>query len=246
MLPVIRIGPAAMQADTLALIVALWLGAFIAEREFKRRGMRCDDAWSIIAIAVSATFIAARLAYVAQNFSSYATDWLQIFAPTPGTLLLPIGALMGGITTLIYIQSREIPVARVADGIAPGALTALIVIAFGQLLSGNGFGTPSDLPWAIVVWGALRHPVQMYDALALWLGLMIVWRARCTRAGMSASIAIAWASASRVIVDGWRADADFLPGGYRASQVIALGVLLGALWLIARNDGTRTIADERG
>ena len=241
MLPVIRIGPAAMQTSALALIAALWFGAFVAEREFKRRGLRGDDAWNSIAIGVAITLISARLVYVAQNLDAYADAWIEIFAPTPGTLALEFGAVFGVLATLGYLQHRRLDLKRVADALAPSALVAFAIIAIGQFLSGDAFGTPSDLPWSIELWGAARHPVQLYDALAALIGLAIVRRAP---AGLIAWTALAWYSAARVFVDGFRADAAFLPGGYRTSQVIALAILLIALALIARK-GESNVQDNQ-
>ncbi|CAG0947761.1 Phosphatidylglycerol--prolipoprotein diacylglyceryl transferase [Anaerolineae bacterium] len=231
MLPVIRIGPAAMQSSALALIAALWLGAFVAEREFKRRGLRGDDAWNSVAIAVAVTLVTARLVYVAQNLDTYADAWIEIFAPVPGTLALEFGAVFGILAILGYFQHRRLDFKRVADALAPGALVACAIIAIGQFLSGDAFGTPAELPWSIVLWGAARHPVQLYDAFAALIGLAIIRRAR---AGLIALTALAWYSAARLFVDGFRADAAFLPGGYRTSQVIALAILLIALALVAR------------
>jgi phosphatidylglycerol:prolipoprotein diacylglycerol transferase len=231
MLPVIRIGPAAMQSSALALIAALWFGAFVAEREFKRRGLRGEDAWNSIAIGVAVTLVSARLIYVAQNLDAYTDAWIEIFAPTPGTLALEFGAVFGILAMLGYLQHRRLEFSRVADAFAPGALVALAIVAVGQFLNGDAYGAPSDLPWSVVLWGASRHPVQLYDALAALAGLAIIRRAR---AGLIALTAMAWYSASRVFIDGFRVDAALLPGGYRTSQVIALVILLSALALIAR------------
>ncbi|MBI5305788.1 MAG: prolipoprotein diacylglyceryl transferase [Chloroflexi bacterium] len=234
MLPVVHIGPAALQTSTLALIVALWLGAYLAEREFHRRGLRGDDAWSIVALGVAVTILVARLAYIAQNFSAYAEDWLQVFSLTPGTLDVPIGVLAGGIAVIAYLQRRRLALASVADGFVLGALVALAILALGQFLAGDGFGMPTDLPWAVPMWGVARHPVQVYELIGIGIGFYIFARWQPARGGTRALIALAWYSAMRVFVDGFRADAAFLPGGYRASQVIALLVLLGALWLVLR------------
>lgn len=236
MFPVIRIGPAAIQSSALALIVALWLSAYAAERECKRRGLSGEDAWNVIALAVAVTVLVARLAYVVQNFSAYANDVLQIFAPTPGTLSLGFGATFGLVAAIAYMQRRKIPVARFLDALAPGALIALAIVAFGQFLSGDAYGAPTNLPWAISLWGESRHPVQLYDAFAALIGFMVVRRVRAqlSRDGLVALSAMVWYSAVRLFVDAFRSDTMLLPGGYRATQVIALFVLLIALRIMAQ------------
>ncbi len=236
MYPVIQIGPATIQSSLLALIAALWLGATLAERECARRGLSGDDAWNLIILAAVATIIAARLIYVAQNLTAYADDWRQVFSPTPGTLALRYGAVFGLVAAYAYLQRRRIPPARFADALAPGALIALAIFALGQFLSGDAYGAPSDLPWAIPLYGEPRHPAQLYDAFAALLGFAIVWRAarRQSADGSIALFTIAWYSAARVLIDAFRGDGAVLPGGYRTSQIIALGVLIGALWGLSR------------
>ena len=36
----------------------------------------------------------------------------------------------------------------------------------GLLLSGEAFGAPTSLPWGVPLFGAVRHPTQIYLALA--------------------------------------------------------------------------------
>lgn len=236
MYPVIHIGPAVIQSTVLALITALWLGAYVAERECKRRRLNAEDVWNVVGTAAVATVIAARLIYVLQNFSAYASDPLQIFSPAPGTLSLGFGAIFGLMAAYAYIQRHGIPLALFFDALAPGALIAMAVFAIGQLLGGDAYGTPSNLPWSVFLWGEWRHPVQLYDALAALIGFIVVWRVSrgwSTRAGFIALLVIAWYSASRVFIDAFRGDTAILPGGYRASQVIALVVLLMDLWFLS-------------
>jgi phosphatidylglycerol---prolipoprotein diacylglyceryl transferase len=228
MLPVIHIGPAAIQASTLSILVALWLGSFVAEREFKKRGLRPDDAWSIVALGIATTFITARLSYVAQNWDVYASDWLQIFALTPGTLDLTIGGLFCIIAVVAYLQRHHLSIERTADAFSTSAYLALGILAFGQFLSGDGFGTPTDLPWSVLFLDDLRHPVQLYEILGLSFGALILIRMP------SALIGVAWYAAVRVFVDGFRADTTIIGDGFRTSQIIALVVLVMALGVIAR------------
>jgi phosphatidylglycerol:prolipoprotein diacylglycerol transferase len=237
MVPVIRLGPAAIQTSTLAILLALWVGAYLAERAFKRRNLRGDDAWNMVALGVATTLIVARLVYVAQNLSAYADDWLAIFALTPATLDLPLGVLFGALALLGYVQRRHLPMDLVAEAWSNPAFLALAILALGSFLSGDGFGMPTDLPWAISVWGTPRHPVQLYELAGIGLGIVIVARIQ-TRPGLRAWIALAGYSALRLLVDGVRADTLVLSNGYRVAQIVALIVLLIALWTILRGRQT--------
>lgn len=241
MYPVIQIGPATIPSSILALIVALWLGAAMADRECKRRGLSGDDAWNVVALAAAVAILSARFIYVAQNIPAYASDWTEIFSFSTGTLSLDYGAMFGLVAAYAYVQRRRIPLARFADALASGALVALAIFALGQFLSGDAYGAPTDLPWAMELYGESRHPVQLYDALAALLGFVVIGRAarRPLADGSIALFAIAWYSAARVLIDAFRGDAGLVLGEYRVTQVIALLVLLIALSFMARRETRR-------
>jgi phosphatidylglycerol---prolipoprotein diacylglyceryl transferase len=237
MLPVIHIGSAAIQSIVLALLIAVWLSAYVSERACQSKGIAPDHAWNIVGIGVAATIFSARTIFVLQNWGAYANDGLQILSPTPNALALDDGMLLGGGVALAYSRWRKIPFARFADALAPGALAAIAVIAFGQFLSGDAYGTPTDLPWAISLWGEPIHPVQLYDALGALMGAVIVWRWRTTRDGLIALMAIAWYSAVRLFIEAFRGDVTLIGNGYRLSQIIALVVLLIALRILFQRRG---------
>lgn len=228
MFPVIQIGPAVIQTTILALIAAIWIGATIAEHEAKQRGLSGDDIWYLVSIAAIATIVAARLIYIAQNFSAYVSDPAAMISPAPGTLALGYGAIFGALAAYGFVQRKRIPLAPLLDALAPGAFAAIAIFSLGQFLSGDAYGTPSNLPWAVFMWGEARHPVQLYDALCALLGLVLV--KRFGRPGSYALLAIVWYSAARLVVDAFRAEGLILPNGFRASQVAALVILLIGLW----------------
>lgn len=239
MMPIIQIGPASIQSMMLALLVAIWLGTSITEREGKRRGIRSDDVWNITMLGIGVTILFARIVFVLQNPSIYASQPSDMFSLTASALSLDYGMIGGVIAAYAYVRWRKISLARFADALAPGALIALSIISIGQLLNGDAIGTPTDLPWAISLWGDPRHPVQIYLAIITFIGAIIVWQLvrRPMRDGSIALFAMAWYSAARVFVDGFRGDETLLGGGYRASQIIALIVLLIALWAMSRLEG---------
>ena len=236
MYPVIHLGPAAIQSSGLALLIGLWLGTLVAERECRRRGLDGELAWNAIAVLLVVTVVAARIAYVAQHPTAYSQDPLQVLAFSPSTLSLEFGGFVGVIAALAYIQRRKIPPARFLDALAPGGLVLLALAAIGQFLSGDAYGAPANLPWAIFLWGDWRHPVQLYDVLAAVSGLLLVWamRSRAPREGLAFLLAVAWYSAARVFIEAFRGDVTVLPGGYRSIQVIAWIVLLGSLWMMGQ------------
>jgi phosphatidylglycerol:prolipoprotein diacylglycerol transferase len=249
MMPVIRIGPAAMQTASLALIVALWIGAYIADREARRRTLRGDDAWTVITIFLFASVIAGRLIFFAQNIEAYSTDWTEVFSLSPNTLVLDLGALCGLVIASLYIWWKRIPFARFTDALAIGALVALIIIAVGQFFSGDGYGTPTDIPWAISFFEEMRHPTQIYEVIVLAIGFVVVKRAiePRTRDGVITWAVIAWYGGTHLFIDAFRGDVLLFANGYRLPQVygfIALMIGMLGLMRIMTNGERRTTEDR--
>lgn len=239
MFPIIQIGPAVIQSFILALLIALWLGTSIAERECKHRGIDGNEAWNVIALASATTIVSARIVFVLQNWNVYANDLAQIVSLTPNALSLDYGALIGIVAAYTYIRWRKIPFARFADALAPGALIAIAIVAIGQFLSGDAYGTPADLPWAVSFWGERLHPVQLYDALGALIGWAIVVRLRPRFDGQRALVALAWYSVVRLFIDAFRSEVLLIGDGYRLNQIVALIVLLLALGMMRKADQER-------
>ena len=86
-----------------------------------------------------------------------------------------------------YLRRRRLPLAQVLDAAAPGLLLGVAIAAAGALLAGRNPGAPSEVPWAIVLWGVRRHPSQVYEALAvlgaLGMALAVLGTPAATRDG---------------------------------------------------------------
>ncbi len=242
MLPIIHVGPAAIQSSIISFAAALLIGGMLAEAIGHRRGLKGDATWNVIALGSVVTVVAARLVYVVENWTAYASDWSSLFALTPGTLDLEYGALCGLIAAVAYLRHQGISLAGFADSAAPGALVAMAIWAVGQFLSGDAYGDTTNVPWAISLYGEFRHPVQLYEAFATLVGALVVWwfARRSAPVGSVALLAVIWYAGARVFVDAFRGDETLLFDEYRMTQVVALLVLLAALWgfsrLVVRQD----------
>jgi phosphatidylglycerol---prolipoprotein diacylglyceryl transferase len=119
------------------------------------------------------------------------------------------------------------------DAFAPGLLVGLAIAAFGAFLAGRNPGAPSSLPWAVAQWGILRHPVQLYEALALLAVTALVWRMlrRGARAGAPFLAALVGYGLVTWLVEAFRAaeTAATMLGGLRTAQVLGLLLALAAL-----------------
>lgn len=126
----------------------------------------------------------------------------------PGDLLIVRGGVSTAAATVLAVGTLYLSTGRrisVLDQAAPAALLGLAGWHLGCLWRGACLGTTSDLPWAWAEAGSsiTRHPVEIYAAIGMALGALLV--ARLPRqAGMRAGTALVIASAVRLGTEPFR------------------------------------------
>jgi len=236
MFPVINVGPAAIQAPGLILLVGFWLSLNMAGRRAKVEGVPENAVYNAGFIGLLFGLIGARVGYVAQHWSAYQNDLSGILALTTEALSTPIGLIVGIGAAAIYLYRYRTPAPIVLDVLAPPLALFLTFIGLANLSSGSAYGSVTHLPWAIELWGARRHPTQIYEMLAAGVTLGALWWSIRRRpfAGYLFLLLLLIYGASRLFLEAFRADPWILPGGYRAVQVISLAAVLLSLWLMGR------------
>jgi phosphatidylglycerol:prolipoprotein diacylglycerol transferase len=251
--PILNVGPAAIQLPGLVLLLGFWLSLNIAGRRAKAAGLSEDVVFNAGMIALLSGLIGARLGYVALHWSAYQQDLQGVVSLTAGALSTPVGLLVGGGAAALYLRRRHPPLpvpsamlkTGLLDALAPGLALMFAFISLADLSAGSAYGAVSDLPWAIELWGARRHPTQLYELLAALVTLGLLWWARARRPynGFLFLLSLLVYGAARTFVDAFRADPWLLPGGYRAVQVLGLGAVVLSLWLMSRRAVRPPVAD---
>lgn len=236
MLPVLNLGGLALQTRGLILLIGFWLALWVAERFAGRRGLDGDVVWNFGLLGLGAGFVAARLAYAAQNLEAYTRDPLALFSLSIQSMAWTEGVVIGLLVGLLYLRYERVALADAADVFAPAVALLWAVAAFGALLSGSAYGRPTTMPWGIVLWNQFRHPVQLYEMLAggIVATLLVALWPRAPYRGWIALVGAALLGVARLFVEGFRGDPAVVAGGLRVAQLWALGLTLLALWGIHR------------
>lgn len=228
MLRTILIAGVSLPVKPLLALAALYAALWLAARLARARGLDGDHLWNLGFVSAIATLIGGRLAYVVQFWSAYQHDPLAIVSLRPGTLAWTPGLLIGLLAGWLYVRRLRLPLLTVLDALAPGILLGLAILSLADFLAGDAYGAPATLPWAVDVWGARRHPVQLYQLGAEVLALLAVLRRPATWPGQRAWLALFLYALSRLLCDAFRGDSLLLADGFRAEQLIALAVALAA------------------
>jgi prolipoprotein diacylglyceryltransferase len=234
MFPYLRLGPFLLQTPGLALIIGVWSGSYLTEREAKRLKIHAPTVYNLIFFGLVAGIIGARLAYAARFLSVYLDEPLSLFALNPNTLSTIDGLIIGLVVVVIYGRRKGLPLRPTLDALAPGLAVFLVSLGVAHILSGDAFGVPTDVLWSVYLWDESRHPTQIYETLFALGVLALVLKRPLGRPGMGLNflLVIALSAASRLFLEAFRGDSLIWTGGFRAVQVVSLIVLLVCLWLI--------------
>lgn len=235
MLPVLPLGPLSLPVPGFAMLLSVWLGLTLSERLAPKFGLPKETLNNLILIGLVAGVIGARISYLASVPGIFISDPLSLFALDQNMFDPVAGLLIGVLAGAVYISRKGVPALPVLDGITPFLAALMIGRAFSNLASGASYGEITTLPWAIKLWGAYRHPTQIYNLLTGLGILTAVWPRENTRTrphGVMFFTFIALTAGSQLLIEGFRADSELIATGLRSAQIVSWFILAGSLWAV--------------
>jgi phosphatidylglycerol:prolipoprotein diacylglycerol transferase len=220
------------------LVLALGLGAGLALSRGKRASLEEGALISSLALAVAGGFVGAFGLSVGVRFVQLGS--LSAALAQPG--IVYFGALLGGALALaVAARSFELPVLVTFDAMLPAVPVAHAIGRVGCFLGGCCFGAHSELPWAVHYPGETiaRHPWPLYEAALLCLLAIFFWRPLQPFAaavpGRRAFTYVLCYACLRLLLEPLRGDvARGLFGHVSTSQIVALCVIAGCVWVIKK------------
>ena len=245
------------QLRSYGIIVALAFvaGAWVAGREARRRGMDPALVTDLTPYALVAGILGARLYYVLVSQPGWylARPW-EVFAIWQGGLAAHGGILAGFAAAAWYARRHRLGFLAFADTLAPGLALGQAIGQAACLLSGDSYGKPTTLPWAITFtdpWamapkGVPLHPLQVYEFLA-YMGLFaLVWaaRGRLSRPGSILALYAGAYGTVRFFLEFLRASPPVL-FGVVVPQAVSLALVAGAILLVVVRPRPHPLAARR-
>lgn len=233
MFPYLRLGPFLLQMPLLALFVGVWIGITFVEKESARQGLNKEKINNLVSYGLFGGIIFARLGYAAQYASVYLSNPSSLFSLNTNTFLPSAGLVFGTLIAIGYGYRQKIPLRKTLDALAPGLAFFMIMIGVSHLLSGNAYGSTTNVPWSIYLWSEYRQPTQLYEVLlALVIFTIVLTRMIPTSKPGSQFIQfVALSAIARLFIEGFRGDSVILFDGYRTAQVISLVILIVCIYL---------------
>jgi phosphatidylglycerol---prolipoprotein diacylglyceryl transferase len=241
MLPFLQIGSVALRTSGLLLLVGAYLGLNLAERRIPKGGPAPDQLYNLIFIGLIAGILAARLSFALQNFGFFSESPLNLLS-LDTSLLDPFGGVAAAlISVLIYGQRKKLAFWLTLDTFTPVLAVSTVFLGLAHIASGAAFGAPTSLPWGIDLWGAKRHPSQIYETLAAIAILAVLWR-KFGKDGAPGRVFLLFVTVNagaHLFLEAWRGDSPTILGGVRVAQVVAWTVMALGLWFLERKGLSR-------
>ena len=239
-----HLGPLTVHSWGFMLAVAFLLIAWLASKEFTRRGYSADAAGSMVLGAMVGGVIGAKVYFLVEHWSATAADPLgMIFS---GAGLTYYGGLAGGALAVILVARHyRIPLGPLADMGAPLIALGYGVGRVGCFLNGCDYGRVTDLPWGIAFpRGAPPidvpvHPTQVYESVVSLAIFFFLWsrlRRWENRVGFTMGVYLLLGSSERFLIEFIRTNAP-VGLGLTMAQWISLGLFGLGVWLTARTRG---------
>ena len=176
------------------------VGAWLAEREIRRRGQDGDVIWDAMVWILPAGIIGARLWYVLNSILGGSTYYLdtpaKIFQVWEGGLHFFGGLLLGALALYIFLKQNGMDFWLFLDAIAPAVFIGQALARPANFINQELYGQPTKLPWGISIDASHRlaqyadlsqfpvetthfHPTFAYEMiLNILLALLLIWVAR--------------------------------------------------------------------
>ena len=125
------------------------------------------------------------------------------------------------------------------DLFAPSLILGQAIGRWGNFVNQEAYGRDTDLPWAMYIDGAYRHPTFLYESLwNIGVFLFLLWQRKNNRSLKEGDLFLLYVmgySVGRFFIEGLRTD-SLLLGSLRMAQLVSLtGLAAAAVWFYWRH-----------
>lgn len=217
------------------IITGVLIGAKFAQKEFVKRGFEEDFVYDMLFVILPIAIIGARTWYVIFEWDMYKNNPIQILNFRAGGLAIHGGILFAIIGLYFYAKKKEIPLIDLLDILAPSLAFGQAIGRWGNFVNGEAHGTPTNLPWAIIVDGVKVHPTFLYESIGDFLIFLFLinYRKKNPKKGIQTSIYFIAYGILRFFVEGLRTD-SLMVGPIRMAQLTSVIYLILGIYLFVK------------
>jgi prolipoprotein diacylglyceryl transferase len=258
---VLELGPLTIHFYGILIAIGVIVAIVVSKKRYERFGGSGELFESIAIWAIIIGFLGARAGYVFTHTHRFEGRPWAVFFIWEGGLALYGGLFFGALTVIYLANKRGGDLFAFADATAVGIPLAQAIGRWGNYFNQELFGTPSELPWAIIIDPAHRpdgyeqfetfHPTFLYESLwnALILVPVILWlekRGKLAK-GVSFGIYIVMYSFIRFSMELLRTDTSFRLFGISRNGWISVAAFVGGwvwIWYMQKRAENRTLKGD--
>jgi phosphatidylglycerol:prolipoprotein diacylglycerol transferase len=146
------------------------LSLLVCIRIARLLSLNTDKIWSVALVAIVTALVASKLLALLLHWPRWT------------------GIVLAVVAGVAYSARLGLPLRRTADAFAPSLALGSSIVSIGCLEAGCDYGTPTDLPWAVIFHspaaaagaplGIPLHPTQLYASLIQFaLFVLLLWMA---------------------------------------------------------------------
>ena len=166
--PMFKVGPLKFNLYGIMFALGFLVANFLAVREAVKQGIDKEIVKNLSLTIFIGAIVGARLFYVLFYWPPHVpfTFW-DIFKIWEGGIAF-IGGFLGGVAaSYVFIRKRKLEFWRYADIFTLPLIVGHIFGRVGDYLTGGHPGKVTNVPWAIYLNNASRHPVVLYEIVGL-------------------------------------------------------------------------------
>lgn len=228
------------------ITVGLLLALLYAYKSAPRYNVNPNKLINCVLVGIITGIIGARLYFCIFKWDYYSQHLDEIIKLHEGGLAIYggiIGALAGGLVVAKIQKMKFLPI---LDITMISFLIGQGIGRWGNFVNQEAYGTPTNLPWAMMSEGTLGkmvHPCFLYESIWCLLGFALLHfygKYRQRYAGQIFYMYLVWYGFERMIVEGLRTDSLYLPfsifGFYiRVSQVLSFVIFAVGIVMLVIN-----------
>lgn len=229
-----RLGPFEVYWYGIIIASAFLIGIIGTSRWAKKAGISEDDWYMVAMILTIAAVLGARLYYIIFQWSYYREHLQEIPAVWNGGLAVHGGILLGLLALLLLSRYYGFSPWLAGDIIAPFLILGQALGRWGNYFNQEAYGyevSPADVPWAMYIDGAYRHPTFLYESIWDFVGVFILLYIAKHHKKEDGDVALSYFmyySLGRFVIEGFRTD-SLMFGPLRMAQVMSLLLFVTAL-----------------
>jgi phosphatidylglycerol:prolipoprotein diacylglycerol transferase len=217
--------------------IGVLIGTILALKETEKVGIEEDDLIDLLLYAIPISLLGARIYYVIFSWDYYKNNLREILNIRAGGLAIHGGIIAAIIVAIIFSRKRNLDFWKIADCCAPSLILGQAIGRWGNYINQEAYGTPTDLPWGIMIDGVKVHPTFLYESIwDFFVFLFLLWY-RKNKPKVSGEIFLLYLilySSIRFFIEGLRTDSLML-GPIRIAQLVSIiGVVIPLCFFIKK------------